>query len=133
MMSTIKDTEEILLKKAIITLNGLGARYVILIGDAQYNSELPLEEPKKKIKRVSDPTKPKNGPYVKEALEPLQPGGMRIIIMQPGDDFDRFCSNVGAYCHHHMTPTGHKGQGSGMYYGFERDAEQKTVTVYRYK
>ncbi len=132
-MSTIKDTEANLLQKALITLNALGARYVILIGDAQYNSELPLEEPKKKITRVVDPNLPKNGPYVKEALEDLKPGGMRIIIMQPGDNFDRFCSNVGAYCHHHMTPTGHKGQGSGMYYGFERDAEQKTVTVYRYK
>ena len=128
-----KETDEVLLRKALLSLKALGARYVVRIGDERYQSELPVEDEKPKRTRVVDPNRVQNGPYLIKLLEDMEPDTVRTVAMQEGDTFDRFASNVGAYCHGHFTPKGFTGKGYGVYYAMERNPEENTITVFRFK
>jgi hypothetical protein len=126
------DGNELLLKKIVIGLDTLDAAYHFVLPDGQeFKSEKPLVVEEKKRTRVVDPNRVKNGAYFKERLSDMAVGECRFIPMQPEDDIKRFHGNLSAWCFHNWAVQG--GKGEGEYFSTERNDEEHTVTVYRFK
>ena len=123
------EEQEMLVRKAIMLLNSVGAQFHVQFNKQDHFSNIPLPS----RKRVYRTDLPKNGQYIRGFIDEMKEGDVKVIPMQDGDEFRRFAGTLSANCHNLWTPKGYTGKGIGIYYGIDRDPETKQCIVYRFK